>query len=368
MHNNNTTHTKTNQDLEILTDKDKNGKERPWREKKLSTLLLAESYQRLGFKKAYRVINCGTYLEYKEALKYKVKKLNKANFCKVRLCPMCGWRRSNKIYGQVSKVMDRALEDKEYRFIFLTLTCKSVEGEELSDTIDNLFHAFKKLSERKVFKQAVKGWFRGLEVTHDVNKFITKDMWYGNTKKHIKPKKDYFQKLGLNIGDKNPSFDIYHPHFHVILMVNKSYFSDPNYYLSQEQWTSLWQDCLNVDYIPIVDVRAFKSNTKKQVSKSVAESAKYTVKDNDYLIPNDLEMTDNAVMILDLALANRRLVAFGGELRKIHKELNLDDVEKGSLIDDGTEETLREDLEYQIKIYGWHVGYKQYVKWGEADG
>ena len=330
MHNNDTTHTKTNQELEILTDKDKKGKERPWREKKLSTILLAESYQRLGFKKAYRVINCGTYLEYKSLLDGTERKLNKANFCKVRLCPMCSWRRSKKIYGQVSKVMDKALEDKEYRFIFLTLTCKNVEGEELSDTIDKLFHAFKLLTKRKQVKQAVKGWFRGLEVTH-------------------------------NLDETSESYDTYHPHFHIILMVNKSYFSDPKYYLSQAQWTSLWQDCLGVDYTPIVDVRAFKTNTKKHISKSVAESAKYTVKDNDYLIPSDLEMTDNAVAILDYALANRRLVAFGGDLRKIHKELNLDDAENGDLVNTDNEE-LREDLEYVIERYHWHVGYKQYLR------
>ena len=243
---------------------------------------------------------------------------------------MCSWRRSKKIYGQVSKVMDKALEEKEYRFIFLTLTCKNVEGKELSETIDNLFKAYNLMTKRKVFKQAVKGWFRGLEVTH-------------------------------NLDETSESYDTYHPHFHIILMVNKSYFSDPKYYLSQAQWTSLWQDCLGVDYTPIVDVRAFKTNTKKHISKSVAESAKYTVKDNDYLIPSDLEMTDNAVAILDYALANRRLVAFGGDLRKIHKELNLDDAENGDLVNTDNEE-LREDLEYVIERYHWHVGYKQYLR------
>jgi len=332
MHINDTIHTEVNQEFEILTDKDKNGKERPWREKKMSTVLLSESYQRLGFKKAYRVIDCGTYLEFKK-LSDGTKKLYRANFCKVRLCPMCSWRRSRKIYGQVSKVMDKALEEREYRFIFLTLTCKNVEGKELSETIDNLFHAFKKLSERKIFKQAVKGWFRGLEVTHNLDK-------------------------------TSENYDTYHPHFHIILMVNKSYFSDPKYYLSQRQWTSLWQDCLGVDYTPIVDVRTFRTGTKDHLAKSLAESAKYAVKDNDYLVPDDLEMTDDAVMILDYALANRRLIAFGGELRRIHKELNLDDAENGDLVNTHDEE-IREDLEYIIEHYRWHIGYRQYVKMEE---
>jgi len=67
----------------------------------------------------------------------------------------------------------------------------------------------------------------------------------------------------------------------------------------------------------VVDVRAFKTRTKKQISKSLAETAKYTVKDNDYLVLGDEKITDSAVMVLDRALANRRLVAYGGELKKI---------------------------------------------------
>jgi plasmid rolling circle replication initiator protein Rep len=329
MCNNNSINTPTNQELEILSDKDKKGKERPWKENKEKTMSLAESYKRLGMKKSYRVAECGTYLEFKK-FPSNEKKLAKANFCKVRLCPMCSWRRSRKIYGQVSQVMDYALKDKEYRFLFLTLTCKNVDGERLSETIDNLFHAYKKMSERKQFKKSVKGWFRGLEVTH-------------------------------NLDEASKDYDTYHPHFHVILMVNKSYFNDRKQYIKQEDWTNLWKDCLGVDYTPIVNVKAFKTANKAQTSKSVAESAKYTVKDNDYLITDNEELTDNAVMILDSALAGRRLIAFGGELRKIHRLLNLDDAENGDLIHTDNEE-LREDLNYVIERYQWHIGYHQYIK------
>ena len=56
---------------------------------------------------------------------------------------MCSWRRSLKIFGQVSQVMNKALDNEEYRFLFLTLTCKNVYGEDLSNQIDNLFYAFK---------------------------------------------------------------------------------------------------------------------------------------------------------------------------------------------------------------------------------
>lgn len=77
-------------------------------------------------KKAYRVLDCGSYLEFKRFLLSGEFKLNGANFCKVRLCPMCSWGRELKIFAQTSKVMDKALELRDYRFIFLTLTYRNV--------------------------------------------------------------------------------------------------------------------------------------------------------------------------------------------------------------------------------------------------
>lgn len=73
-------------------------------------------------------------------------------------------------------------------------------------------------------------------------------------------------------------------------------------------------------------------------------------------------MTDSAVMVLDKALSKRRLVAYGGELKKIHKSLNLDDVEDGDLINTGSDEELREDVDYVLERYKWHIGYNQYCK------
>lgn len=324
-----TTGLNPNQD-NILNDKDKFGKPRPWKEKKEKSIMLADSYERLGYRKAYRVKECGSFLFFKHFTDG-TSKLFGANFCGDRLCPMCAWRRSLKLFGQTSKIMDKALEEKEYRFLFLTLTCKNVYGDELSSTLDDLFDGFKKIMSRKKVKAITKGWFRGLEVTHNLKK-------------------------------KSKDYDTYHPHFHIILMVNKSYFTNTKTYITQKEWTSLWQECLNVDYDPIVNIKAFKTGTKVQTSKSLAETAKYTVKDNDYLVKDNEELTDSAVMILDKALKGRRLIAFGGELKKTHKKLNLDDAENGDLINTDNENSIRDDLEYNIIKYKWNIGYKQYIK------
>ncbi|MCG1026295.1 protein rep [Dehalobacter sp.] len=295
--------------------------------------ILADSYKRLQyFSKSNRVKNCGSFLDFKRYHDNTLK-LDKANFCKVRLCPLCSWRRSLKIFGQVSKIMDKITEENNYDFLFLTLTTKNCKGDDLSITIDKLMKAFKEMQRDKVYKNSILGYFRSLEVTHN-----------------------------LNI--KSKSYDTYHPHFHCILVVRNSYFKKE--YISQQVWTNLWQKCLDVDYTPIVHITRFKDQGTESLKKAIAESAKYTVKDNDYIVIDSLDevdevLTDKAVNVLDNALLNRRLTAYGGILKKIHKELNLDDPVDGDLINTDND-NLRNDLDYVIERYCWNVGYKQYYK------
>lgn len=306
----------------------KNGKDTDWRGKKINTLELSSSYKRIGYdKKSLRVGECGDYLEFRLAASNTLK-LTNANFCKVRLCPMCSWRRSLKIFGQVSKVMDHVEENYNYRYIFLTLTVKNCCGEDLKDTLDLMTKAFNKMNQRKAFKQAIKGYFRSLEITY------------------------------------NKENDTYHPHFHMILAVNKNYFTDDRVYLSQKKWTNLWKESLKIDYTPIVDVRRIKADDDKGFGKTVAETAKYTVKSDDFLIRDEKgdikeNLTDEVVKTLDKALHRKRLTSFGFVFKEIHQKLNLDDAEDGNLTNTDNEE-LREDLTNIILRYQWNIGIKNY--------
>ena len=313
---------------EIILKDTKNGKDNNWKERKESTLDLAASYKRIGSNKYYRVLDCSTFLEFRLTTVNDLK-LTNANFCKVRLCPMCSWRRSLKIFGQVSKVMDYVEENYNYRYIFLTLTVKNCYGEDLRDTLDLMTKAFNGMTRRKAFKQAIKGYFRSLEITY------------------------------------NKDDDNYHPHFHIILAVNKNYFTDDKIYLSQKKWTNLWKSCLKVDYTPIVHVKRIKEDDKKGFGKAVAETAKYTVKADDFLIRDEKgniqeNLTDEVVQTLDYALHRKRLTAFGFKFKEIHKKLNLDDAEDGDLTNTDNEE-LREDLTNIILRYQWNIGIKNYV-------
>ena len=322
----NNIHFYENMPIEKIDTNDKN----KWSERKKESLKLSDSYKRLGMlAKQEKVFECGTFLQLGINTSTNHSKLLKANFCKVRLCPMCSWRRSLKTYTDLSKVMDYVDKNHNYKYIFLTLTVKNCYGEELKNTLDLLTRAFNKLTNRKTFKQAINGYFRSLEVTY------------------------------------NQKEDTYHPHFHVILAVNHSYFKDTRIYLTKNDWNELWKDCLKVDYMPIIDIRRIKPNAEhKSYSEAINEVSKYTVKSNDYLIKNEHEevneeLTDKVVSILDKALHQKRLISYGFIFKEIHNKLNLKDKNEDS------SETIREDLIDTILTFKWnnlHYGLKYFQK------
>lgn len=293
---------------------------------------------------------------------------------------MCAWRRSMLIAHQIKLVAHEAVKRQKMRWLFLTLTVKNVEGSSLKNAINDLMKAWDKFSRRKEFKRVVIGWFRSFEVT------------------------------------RNPIDGTFHPHFHVLLGVSPSYFKGKDY-LTQEDWTSLWKDCLDVDYKPIVDIRIVK-NKKRDLSKemsileekgielspdgrleesslsgsAVAELAKYATKSDDYLVYKkykhkqvkdkikiapvlesgiDESKTDEVVMILDDSLSRRRLFAYGGLLKEVWQDLEaenqLQDVEDDSVdlvhVDDTSHcqcSVCGSDM--LEELYSWLPDVRNYIK------
>jgi plasmid rolling circle replication initiator protein Rep len=307
---------------DVLQDK-KCGKEQPWRPKKIRNLKLANSLNRLGDKKkANRVWWCSSALGFLKSLETGEKRLQSADFCRERLCPMCQWRKSIKVFNQVSKVMDKAeQEHKELVPIFLTLTLKNCFADNLSNTLDNIFNGWKNVINHRKIKRIVKGWFRALEVTY------------------------------------NSEDDTFHPHIHAILLVEKRYFKGKDY-METTEWVQMWRTSMKLDYDPICDIRKVKVNKGKH--KAVAEVAKYTLKDSEFLT-DDNDLTDKLVNVLGTSLRGRRLFAFGGLLKKIAKEIGIEELAEGDLvhIDD---ENIREDVATVLEIYRWNFGLANYIK------
>lgn len=293
--------------------------------KREASELLAQSYERIGYEnKAERVSDCGTWLEFQTSGTGDGWRLHNANFCRDRLCPMCSWRRSYKIFAQVSQIMDEIGDD--YAFIFLTLTVPNCEPGALCKTLDDMQEGWRKFIRYKRIKTAMRGYFKALEIT------------------------------------RNRKNGTYHPHFHVIVPVMKYYFKNDTY-IHRDEWLALWQKAMQDDSITQVDVRRCKPKEEMQegekavkaLSSAVAEVAKYSVKSSDYLIPGDTETTDETVITLGSAIHGRRLCSFGGVFEDVRKKLMLDDCEDGDLVHvDGSE--IRADVAVMIRRYGWSCG------------
>ena len=119
------------EEVEFLEDKSSSGKMRDWSGKKKRNLSLSEiyrmikeSYRKIHSEKFNRFLNreercrmCATILKYKRDKNGK-RTLYEAYFCQLRLCPVCNWRRSLKIFSQVSKIIQAIEQDKEHAYLF----------------------------------------------------------------------------------------------------------------------------------------------------------------------------------------------------------------------------------------------------------
>jgi plasmid rolling circle replication initiator protein Rep len=331
--------------------------------KKIDSKLLAESYKRLGYDSKYsRVDDCASWLQFKVFNDVSLSpKLNKANFCKDVLCPMCAWRRSSKMFAQVAQVMNYVSSD--YRFVFLTLTCKNVVAEELSKTVSMLVRdAWQGLTKNTLFKGSIHGFFRALEITHYTEQFIS-------PKRYYKAKK-FYDRQGIGIGDLNPTYDSYHPHLHLILAVKPEYFQrrENSGYITHEKWCEMWQNAMRVDYQPWVDVRAVYSKDKGTKNadedmldmSAIAEVAKYSTKSADYLIKENETATDAAVRTLINSISGRRLISYGGVFKKAKEQLGFDDAIDGDLVHTSDELTVNNELNYILVNYNWNIGFNDY--------
>ncbi|WP_082209846.1 protein rep [Fischerella sp. PCC 9605] len=201
-------------------------------------------------------------------------KLSDARFCRVRHCPVCQWRRSLMWKAKAYKILPQVIADyPKYRWLFITLTVKNCNIEELRLTLDGMNKAFKRLTELKAWR--AKGWVKSVEVTKS--------------------------RDGVSA----------HPHLHILAIVPPSYFSHG--YLSHVKWIALWQQCLRIDYQPIVHVSAIAKHHDPKAL--IPEILKYQVKESDLVANREwfLELTRQ--------LHKTRGIAVGGVLRQYMREL-----------------------------------------------
>lgn len=257
-------------------------------------------------------------------------KVVNAWLCKHRLCPTCQKRKSLKLYRQMRKIVAYLTQHGIRRYIFVTLTVRNCSGADLKQTLDQLSEGWNRLQRFPEFNSKlsgthIRGFYKAVEVTH-------------------------------NIDPTSPSYDTYHPHIHALFAVDEPYFKSRRY-CSRKRLQEIWKQAMRLDYDPEVWMRAVREDDPDQAMRAIAELTKYTVKSKDYLVPDDWQLTENTVRILQEALFGRKFLAFGGCFRAARKALELDDIEEGDLLhaDDPSSET-----DDPVIFYTWCTGYNQY--------
>lgn len=296
---------------------DLSSRDKPWDSHRANASLVQTLYEGSDFQRyADRIKQCSRFLgfafEAEDSGEFRIR-LQEARFCRVRLCPVCQWRRSLMWRARFLQAIPKVQEDyPKARWVFLTLTVQNCPLSDLRETLGAMNTAWKRLFSRKAFPAV--GFVRSTEVTR--------------------------AKDGLA-----------HPHFHCLLMVRPSYFSQN--YIKHSEWRELWRDALRVDYLPVVNIKTVKSKDPLHPEAGVAiallETLKYGVKESDLL--------SDAAWLQELTdqLHKTRAVSVGGVLKRYIQEEEPEDLIH-------TEE---EDSQSEAEVavwFGWREMVSRYIK------
>lgn len=231
-----------------------------------------------------RISTCGDFLQFLGDENIEHIKLENANFCGNRFCPQCSANKSREDALQIATMCQFLKETNGYEYIFLTLTAPNIPAEMVSEELKIYSRAFKKLQETKAFKKINKGYIRKLEMTYSAER------------------------------------DDYHPHYHVLIAVNKSYFTQSSEYISHKQWLKMWQKAKGDNTITQVDIQKFKST--EDFFKSVFELSKYIAKNSDYMHSADV------FKVFYNNLKGKRMLSFSGCFKNAVKLYKNGDLEQ----------------------------------------
>lgn len=260
-----------------------------------------------------RFETCRSWMHHLTNLEMSVKRLHNTDACGNRFCPICTWATAKKNAIKISVMMEAVKDLESKEFLFLTLTAPNVTGEELYDEIDRFNKGVNRLFKRRNVERIAKGYIRKLEVTTDQEKLITEKLY--------KRKKDYYDLRGLKVGDPNPTYNTYHPHMHIIVVVNKSYFGGSRDFISKVEWLEMWRSCMKDNSITQVDARKV-SSTAASNTNAVLEIAKYSAKGSD------LYHSESVFDTFYLALKRRQLIVYSGIMKDYAKKFKIGELDK----------------------------------------
>lgn len=256
-----------------------------WREKKAAAVRIAEKMKAAGLKKRSLVMKeCSTILA-KRICECGHTHIQTANLCRDRLCPICSWRLSVKRYANMLHIMDfiSRYNEREFNYYFLTLTVKNCRITSLNETVKNMSAAWNRLLQRKIWKEAIYGFARSVEVTY------------------------------------NYTAKTFHPHFHIILAVENGAT------IGDFAIRKAWKEVLRINYDPITDFqqiynkRSASPEEEKDITPAILETFKYSVKSKEVE-----SMPLNAFRALAEQISSLRLISFGGIFKEAKQLLGLE--------------------------------------------
>lgn len=306
-----------------------------WIEKKLNSGKIAGKLLGLGYeKRAERMSNCGNFLEYEFCSSCNSWHIKKANLCRDRFCPVCGWRLSLQRYGNMCKIFEKLMQDDEsveniHNWSLITLTVKNCKGEDIKETMSLMSKAWNLTLQQRSIKPHLEGWARSTEIT------------YNHEKK------------------------TFHPHYHVLIcwknnvsdmMIKKWLFACKKYGLTADIKA---QDASQINYFESSDGNEIRyAEIPEDFTKAVLETFKYSVKSKDMV---DMPLGEFRNLVEQYG--GKRLTAFGGIIKKIASELKVDNEEVQD--DESNLQICRNcgSIDIQKLIYKWSYGERAYKLW-----
>lgn len=233
-----------------------------------------------------RLKECGNFIKFQSSEDKTKFILAGGNFCNNRFCPFCSWLKAKRTAFELLELIKVVEYTEKLAFIFITLTIPNVSREKLREEIECFNKSFKRLFETKEFKAFNKGFIRKLEITY------------------------------------NEERNDYHPHFHLVVAVNKSYFTSRDY-MSKRRLLELWQRATRNPNITQVDIKPCRMDTIKQVM----ELATYSAKQGD--LYSSKEVFDGFYE----GLFRKKLLVYNGIFKEYKKKIDIGEVDPTQVIE-----------------------------------
>lgn len=238
-------------------------------------------------KRVKAIVECGTYLQYATDKKIENRRLFTANFCKNRYCPICSKNKSLKDAREV-KIITEYLRDSNFEFLFATLTAPNCQQSELKEEITKYNKALVKMLKDEKYN-FIHGYIRKLEITY-------------------------------NNDSSSKSYGTFHPHFHLLIAIDKSYFGRK--YLSKQVWLADWRKAMADSSITQIDIKKVSLGRKNNIDKSILELTKYITKDFEFY--SDVDVFENFYK----GSKGKQMFAFSGIFRDAKRKLKNKELEK----------------------------------------